>query len=639
MGNKIANADDLLTKNVQRLSQVVSTFGPGAMVDLPTRSVVVGGLELWEMKGASFTTIPEPRITARVEKLLKDQNRLDPNKNLSLRTPPIADGRLDRLPNYILAPVFPAMFVCERVEPITTNGKTARRRRLVRWQDLEVTGGRRRFVFDDGKKSEVTPIRFVGACENGHLQDIDWKWVVHGSASCQEPMWIEEKGTSADPADMTIVCGCGKQLSLQDLFKPGRLGSCRGERTWLLDRDPNGCNQRLKLLTRTATNTYFPQVYTVISLPSEEDELTRLVDSVSGELANVQSAADVAAAKRFNSKISATLGSYTDDDIFARLQRLREGAITDAERSAKPAEFDVFASGRPEIGSDHPNSRLYAQTLPRELWADPSVNIDLSPIRSIVAVHRLREVSCLYGFTRFEAAPTSADGDLEDVQLAVHGAPIARDADWLPAIEQFGEGIFIHFDEDAIAKWLARPPTQARHQKLTAGFQQWASHFTGTRFKYPGTAYVLLHSLSHALMTEIALDCGYPASSLKERVYALSGVTGAAPTRRGILIYTATAGAQGTLGGLVGIAPRFARILQNALARATICSNDPVCADHEPDDHGGDRATHGAACHGCLLIAETSCELRNLFLDRSLLVPTMSVDGAAFFDMAELAIR
>lgn len=92
-------------------------------------------------------------------------------------------------------------------------------------------------------------------------------------------------------------------------------------------------------------------------------------------------------------------------------------------------------------------------------------------------------------------------------------------------------------------------------------------------------------------------------------------------------------GAQGTLGGLVGTAPRFATILRSALERATICSNDPVCADHEPDDRSGDRATHGAACHGCLLIAETSCEMWNLFLDRNLLVPTMATDGAAFFDV------
>ena len=93
----------------------------------------------------------------------------------------------------------------------------------------------------------------------------------------------------------------------------------------------------------------------------------------------------------------------------------------------------------------------------------------------------------------------------------------------------------------------------------------------------------------------------------------MSGI-GAAPSRFGILIYTATAGAQGTLGGLVGTVPRFAHILRRALERAAICSNDPVCADHEPDDRSGDRATHGAACHGCLLIAETSCEMRNLFL-------------------------
>jgi hypothetical protein len=136
-------------------------------------------------------------------------------------------------------------------------------------------------------------------------------------------------------------------------------------------------------------------------------------------------------------------------------------------------------------------------------------------------------------------------------------------------------------------------------------------------------------------MAEIALDCGYPASSLKERVYALPSPSGGFD-RCGVLVYTASAGAQGTLGRLVATAPRprFARILRNALERAAICSNDPVCADHEPDSRSGDRATHGAACHGCLLIAETSCENRNLFLDRSLLTATMSADTAAFFGLA-----
>lgn len=78
-----------MTKNAQRLSQLISTFGPGAMIDLPTRSVVVAGLEFWEMRANSSTTIPEPRLTARLEQLLKDQGRLDANISLSLRTPPV----------------------------------------------------------------------------------------------------------------------------------------------------------------------------------------------------------------------------------------------------------------------------------------------------------------------------------------------------------------------------------------------------------------------------------------------------------------------------------------------------------------------------------------------------------------------
>jgi len=106
---------------------------------------------------------------------------------------------------------------------------------------------------------------------------------------------------------------------------------------------------------------------------------------------------------RIDPKISATLGSYADEDIFDRLQRIREGARVDGNRSPKLSEFDVFASGRAEIGHNQPSAKLYAQTLPREAWADPDAGVDLSVVKNIVAVHRLREVSCLYGFTRFEA--------------------------------------------------------------------------------------------------------------------------------------------------------------------------------------------------------------------------------------------
>ncbi len=54
---------------------------------------------------------------------------------------------------------------------------------------------------------------------------------------------------------------------------------------------------------------------------------------------------------------------------------------------------------------------------------------------------------------------------------------------------------------------------------------------------------------------------------------------------------------------------------------------------HRPDDSQEERFLHGAACHGCLLIAETSCERRNEFLDRALVVNTVEAGGLHFFLM------
>jgi hypothetical protein len=134
----------------------------------------------------------------------------------------------------------------------------------------------------------------------------------------------------------------------------------------------------------------------------------------------------------------------------------------------------------------------------------------------------------------------------------------------------------------------------------------------------------MLHSLSHLLITAVALDCGYAASSIRERIYA--GESG-----YGILLFTGTTGSEGTLGGLVKIGDRIEDYLRMALELGRLCSNDPVCAQHRPDNEQEDRLLHGSACHGCLLIAETSCERRNEFLDRALVVNTVSFLNAAFF--------
>ena len=134
----------------------------------------------------------------------------------------------------------------------------------------------------------------------------------------------------------------------------------------------------------------------------------------------------------------------------------------------------------------------------------------------------------------------------------------------------------------------------------------------------------MLHTLSHLLLTAIALECGYPSTSIRERVYA-------GPAGYGILLYTGSPGSEGTLGGLVKAGRDFGRHLSAALETGRLCSNDPVCTYHAPNDVHEERFLHGAACHGCLLVGETSCERRNEALDRALVVQTVDSGETAFF--------
>ncbi len=267
-----------MTKNAQRLSQVVSTFGPGAMIDLPTRSVVVGGLEQWDMEAElvhdDSRAAPDRCGLSNFSRSRDGSIRHD--KSFVAHAADRSDGRPGAAADGDRCSDLPDVVRLRAGrDQRRSAAKTRRRRRLVRWQDLDTRGGRRRFAFDDGEKCDVTPIRFVCACEKGHLQDIDWRWVVHDGQPCQEPMWVEEKGTSADPADTTIVCGCGKPPVASGDVPAGPARQMPRRAAVAARPGPEGCGEKLKLLTRTATNTYFPQVYTVISLPTEEDELTR----------------------------------------------------------------------------------------------------------------------------------------------------------------------------------------------------------------------------------------------------------------------------------------------------------------------------------------------------------------------------
>src|SRR5262249_7929851 len=254
---------------------------------------------------------------------------------------------------------------------------------------------------------------------------------------------------------------------------------------------------------------------------------------------------------------------------------------------------------------------------PRKHWDKPWTDA----VDKVVLVHRLREVMAQVGFTRFEASTPGVDGELE---IGAQMAPLARDITWLPTVENRGEGVFLGFKKERIEAWLKTKPVQDRAKQLLAGFDCWHEEHPQSKRKPPIVQFIMLHSLSHLLITSLALECGYPSSSIRERVYA--GESG-----YGILLYTGTADAEGTMGGLVEAGKHIGRPLKAALEMGRLCFTHPVADQHDPCSPHERRFLHGAACHGCLLIAETSCEQFNDYLDRALVVATVDNLGAEFF--------
>jgi hypothetical protein len=595
-----------------RQSQIVTTFGPGAMLDLPNHSVLVAGLDYWTSGGEE---IAEPRLVEKLKQVLGVPV-------LKLISPPPDQEDPTAPQTGITVWQFPEWFITQDVVTGSESASEARSRRLVRRQALT----RGKFIDDDKKKRAVVPIRFVRACRLGHIGDIEWYEFVHaGKTECKRPLWIDEYGTSGDLAEIWVRCECGARRSLSQAsrLENHSLGQCDGSRPWLGRYTNESCGEPNRLLIRTASNAYFAQKMSVISLPDRNAVVSEAVDQVwQNFLEYVETMEELAEERRRKPPVKNALDGLTDAEVFDEIKIRRSGGSAIA-KTVKQAELETLVASKDEIGEDRPDGSFFARALPRGKWDQPW----MAPIQRVVLVHRLREVVALAGFTRFEAAAADAQGELE---MGVRRASLAREVTWLPTVENRGEGVFLLFATDAIDAWLSRSTVAQRGASLQAGFDEWRKEHQGSRRQFPGLPFILLHSFSHLLLTSVSLECGYPASSIRERIYALPDIG------YGVLLYTGSSDAEGTLGGLIQVGRRIHEHVRAALELGRLCSNDPVCAQHNPENPLERRLLHGAACHGCVLIAETSCEQQNEFLDRALVVPTVENLGTEFFDVSTL---
>lgn len=605
--------------NVGRLgmTQAVSTFGVGSIYEMRSssggasmilHSVMVGGLDHWPNDPSS-----EIRELS-LEKVLKVRY---------FRRPPIEEQQGTAMGLRAIPAVrFPRAYYCDQCGTVGRVGK--------QFNDENFGGVR---CGKGNCRGKGVPFRFVVACHDklspeqpGHIQDFPYEWWAHGrGVSCEDPA---VKLTGSDEKSglegMVLQCKCGKAQSLAGIFSDTALQGlhCDGDRPWLGDWE-KGCKRKLRVMQRGASNVYFPVTASAISIPPYSTRLLQLLGEVIGDALLENLRQGVPSAIQFLSQAARNIPGLDDPSVFSD-QQITDGLhilagmtpvdTLKSEVEQKRLERNAVVAGQ----LDEDDGELFA--VPAEI--PRSGGILYRFCQHLILVHRLREVRALRGFQRVD--PTF-EGDPYQIVCA----PISiKSQPWLPAIEVRGEGIYLELDDELVSAWEESSPVVRRMQMVQDNYLHACANAGRTPGIVPSARFILAHTLSHLLMKQLSLECGYSGSSLRERLYVLETATGERCT--GFLIYTASTSADGTLGGLVsqGEPVSFEGMLRSAVASARWCSSDPLCI--ESSGQGVD-ALNLAACHACALIAETSCERRNMFLDRGMVVGTLDCPESGFF--------
>lgn len=603
-----------------RPSQFMWTSGPGALVDLPQISVIVLGLDYWDREQS--IPVDEARLLRAVRWKLGHQVE-------QLLAPPIrpnADGLFNPFSPEarIGAPVapFPEWLRC----PIC--GVLARYDSgLFELKPDPFRPDRTRYVHSNCARTNqptAVPARFLVACRNGHLDDFPWHWYVHrGPSDCKGQLRFYERGASLQTENLWVECTqCQSRRSMAEAFgEQGKraLPACRGRHPHLGKHDAE-CNEETRPVLLGASNSWFPINLSVLAIPTKADKLAQLIDDKWELLKGIPSKDVLPHVLKPLSDAGQLPGvkEFNLDEVWTAIEERRSSGDEMNERlelDLKTPEWAVFTAQ--QLESDWPDFMVKAVPSPSDFEES---------IGSVILVERLREVNALIGFTRVEPPEESMEGGEPPPR-----APLSKGRHtWVPATEVRGEGIFIRFDSKRLTEWLERSSVHERSEALLAGHRGWraARRLQPLDANFPGVLHVLLHTFAHVLLRELSLECGYNAASIRERIYA-SG-PGEPPDVAGVLLYTAAPDSDGTLGGLVelGKPDNLGRLIVHALSRARVCSSDPLCSEHVP---GADATLHGAACHACSFVPETSCEFGNRYLDRSLLVQTLYRVDSAFF--------
>lgn len=601
-----------------RPSQTLTTYGVGSLVDLPNLSVIVMGLDDWPISHS--TEVAEERL------LLSAQSLHGPQMARFLtppRGPEQQGGQSDwfdesRQIGVPVAP-FPRWMLCSKCRLLAPLKSGLFEAKVYPYRPDKAC-----YLHNcttQGRPPLVVPARFLVTRDRGHLDDFPWLDFVHrGPTDCNGPLRMFEFGPSGEMADLTIACDkCQSRRRLAEAVGP--VGSkvmppCNARRPHLRDYDPEGCDcENVRPIALGASNLWFPVVISALSVPQAADDLGRLIEenwSVLGKATSL----DVLRAFRAIGQLK-DLSQYTDDQLWGKLEEKRAdtGAEDEDPDDLKSPEWKVFTNP-----TNAKESRSFKLRL-----VDPPQGF-AQYFDKIVLAEKLREVRALVGFTRI-MSPRDFDNPADLPENRRAGISRKKPV-WLPASETRGEGIFFQFNEVKVRQWVKT--NHAFENEFERAHFAWRASkaIPNPEAGYPGIRFVLLHSFAHALIRQLAVECGYTSASISERIYSRNPDEG--DPMAGVLIYTSAPDSEGTLGGLcaLGEPDKLGRHVRRALEKVNLCSSDPLCSEHEV---GGGETLHGASCHACSFLPETSCERGNKYLDRATLTPTMERADVAFF--------
>lgn len=572
-----------------RNSQLISTFGPGAIMDLPDFSVIIAGLDHWNTKLCDV--ISEPRL----------QRKLRISK---IYAPPALEWENDNKQGTLPAFRFPKFMVCPNCRKLATYNK------FLIDKDTQIA------YCHCKDETKVFPARFIVACSKGHIDDFPWGFYVHskkGNLECKGELVLIDKGVSGSISDVEVECKeCKEARTLDDAFIGKGLPSCRGHKHWIGAWSKEDCSEKSRAILRGASNLYFPSVLSALSIPPYTNPIQQVVAEEMERLGKMDT--------------KDKLEERIEEDVFPSFKEFDLDELWDAiihQRGLGGEDQDLYYPEWLALhkGTDPESAHEF------EIEDQDVPNRYKGNIAKLTMVSRLTEVRVLDGFSRIEPLPDSTTiGEEDETYKDSFKVSLSeKKLYWRPGIITRGEGIFITLDEPVLQKWESK--VKDATVPMREAFIKYCEDRNIKEQDFPGARYVLLHTLSHALMRQLCMGSGYSSTSLRERIYSRNKE---GERMAGILIYTATPDSEGSLGGLVelGKTEQFEEILFHALEDAKFCSGDPLCSEHAPDAIGD---LNGAACHACQLAAETSCEKSNRFLDRTFLVPTVSEQKLAFF--------